>query len=201
MLHEHTSDGLICQHHSTPLQLERVFYMLQNRQIHQDSKYAIQTQEPLTLRWKSYQVPSQTWVMIQKMRRMTVCVILFRYNQYQSFHLFGVLILIKQEPCFVPASILKGLVCHVFIWRVLLNYVMRLLYLVPTLQNFLDLHTMTLLSIGGAATCIMPTDLQHHRTLLRNITCWQWIQLKVPKWDAMYHSSWKYMMHNKICLQ
>jgi hypothetical protein len=40
-------------------------------------------------------------------------------------------------------------------------------------QNFLDLHTMTLQSVGGAATCIMPTNLQHHHTLFRNITCWQ----------------------------
>ncbi len=145
--------------------------LFQNRQRHQDSKYAIPIQEPLTLRSKSYQVPSQTWVMIQKMRRMTVCVILFRYHQYQSFHVFGVLILIKPEPCFVPASNLKGSVCRVFIWRVLLNYVMRLLCLVPTLQNFLDLHTMTLRSVGGAATCIMPTNLQHRRISLRNITC------------------------------
>ncbi len=142
-----------------------------NRQRHQDSKYAIQTQEPLTLRSKSYQVPSQTWVRIQKMRRMTVCVILFCYHQYQSFHAFGVLLLIKLEPCFVPSSILKGLVCRVFIWHVLLNCVMRLLCLVLTLQNFLDLHTMTLRSIGGAATCIIPTNLQHYRILLRNITC------------------------------
>jgi hypothetical protein len=96
------------------------------------------------------------------MRKMTVCVILFGYHQYQSFHIFKVLLLIKPEPCFVPASILKGLVCCVFIWYVLLNCVMRLLCLVLTLQNFLDLHTMTLRSIGGAATCIMPTNLQHH---------------------------------------
>jgi hypothetical protein len=39
--------------------------------------------------------------------------------------------------------------------------------------NFLDLHTMTLLSIGGVATCIIPTNLKHHHTLFRNITCWQ----------------------------
>jgi hypothetical protein len=38
-------------------------------------------------------------------------------------------------------------------------------------SNLLDLHTMTLRSVGGAATCIMPTDLQHHCTFLRNITC------------------------------
>ncbi len=142
-----------------------------NRQRHKDSKYAIRTQEPLTLRSKSFQVPSQIWVMLQKMRRMAVYVILFCYHQYQSFHGFGVLLLIKPEPCFVPASILKGLVCRVFIPRALLNCVMRLLCLVLTLQNFLDLHTMTLRSVGGAATCIMPTNLQHHRTLLRNITC------------------------------
>jgi hypothetical protein len=71
----------------------------------------------------------------------------------------------------VHASILKGLVCHVFIWLVLLHCVMTPLCLVVTPQNLLDLHTMTLCSVGGAATCIMSTDLQHHHTLLRNITC------------------------------
>jgi hypothetical protein len=147
--------------------------LFQNRQRHQDSKYAIQTQEPVALRSKNYQVPSQTWVMIQKMRRMTVYVILFRYHQYQFFHVFRVLLLIKPEPCFVPARILKGLVRRVFIWHVLLNCVIRLLCLVLTLQNFLDLHTMTLRSVGGVATCIMLTDLQHHCTLLKNITCYQ----------------------------
>jgi hypothetical protein len=40
-------------------------------------------------------------------------------------------------------------------------------------QNFLDLHMMILRSVVGVATCIMPTNLQHHHTLLRNITCWQ----------------------------
>jgi hypothetical protein len=93
------------------------------------------------------------------------------YHQYQSFHVFRVSPLIKLEPCFVPASIFKGLVCHVFIWCVLLNCDMRLLCLVLTLQNFLDLHTMTLRSVGGAATCVMLTNFQHHHTLLRNITC------------------------------
>jgi hypothetical protein len=34
---------------------------------------------------------------------------------HQSFHVFGVLLLIKPEPCSVHASILKGWVCRVFI--------------------------------------------------------------------------------------
>ncbi len=93
------------------------------------------------------------------------------HTQYQSFHVLGVLLLMTPELCFVPAYILKGLVCRVFTWRVLLNCVMKLLCLVFTLQNSQDLHTMTLWSVGGAATWIMPTDLQHHRTLSRNITC------------------------------
>ena len=101
---------------------------------------------------------------------MTVCVILFCYHQYQSFHVLGVLLLMKPEPCFVPANILKGLVCHVFIWCVLQNCVMKVLCLVVTFQNFQEIHTMTLWSIGGAATCIMRTNLQHHCTLSRNIT-------------------------------
>jgi hypothetical protein len=42
---------------------------------------------------------------------MAVWVIMFSFHQYQSFHIFEVLMLIKPEPCFVPASILKGLVC------------------------------------------------------------------------------------------
>ncbi len=87
------------------------------------------------------------------------------------FHVFGVLLLLKPEPCFVPASILKRLVCRVFIWLVLLHCVMTSLCLLLIPQNLLDLHTMTLWSVGGAATCIMPTNLQHHCTLLRNITC------------------------------
>ncbi len=95
----------------------------------------------------------------------------FSFHHYQSFHVFGVLLLIKLEPCFVPASISKGFVCHVFIWIVLLHCVMTPLCLLLIPQNWLDLHTMTLRSIGGAATCIMPTNLQHHHTLLRNITC------------------------------
>ncbi len=71
---------------------------------------------------------------------------------------------------FCSCNILKGLVCRVFIWLVLLHCVMTHLCLLLIPQNSLDLHTMTLRSIGGAATCIMPTDLQHIHTLLRNIT-------------------------------
>ncbi len=82
---------------------------------------------------------------------------------------------------YICASILKGLVCHVFIWLVLLVCVMTCLCLILIPQNLLNLHTMILQSVGGAATCIMPTDLQHHCTFLRNIICWQLIQLKVQK--------------------
>ena len=141
-----------------------------DRRRHQYFKYVMQRQELKTWLWKSYQVPSLTWVMIQKRRRMTAWVMMLSFNQYQSFHVIGVLLLIKPEPCYVPASILKGLVCHVFIWLVLRHYVMTRLCLILIPQNFPDLHTMTLWSVGGTATCIMPTDLQHHCTFLRNIT-------------------------------
>ncbi len=99
------------------------------------------------------------------MRQLTVFVILFLFHQYQSFHVFGVLLLIKPETFSVHASISKGWVCRMFILRVLQNCVMKQKSLDPLLQHFVDLHTMTLLSVGGVATCIMPTDLQHHRTL------------------------------------
>jgi hypothetical protein len=45
------------------------------------------------------------------------------------------------------------------------NCVMKQKSLDPLLHHFLVSHTMTLWSVGGVATCIMPTDLQHHHTL------------------------------------
>ena len=99
-------------------------HSFQDRQIHQHFKYAIQRQELTT----SYQVPSLTWVMMQTRRRITVWVIMLSFHPYPSFHVFRVLLLIKPVPCFVPASILKGLVCHVFIWLVLQDYVMTHLF-------------------------------------------------------------------------
>ncbi len=121
MLHRHTRNGQIYQHHSTPLQLDRVFYkeycqeliiirqnLFQDRQRHQHFKYVIGRQGMKTWLSMSYQVPSAGLIMIQTRRRMTVWVIMFSFHPCQFFHVFAVLLLIKPVPCYVPASILKG---------------------------------------------------------------------------------------------
>ncbi len=146
--------------------------MFQGKLRYQYFKYVIQRQQLKTWLGKSYQLPSVGLVMIQTRRRRTVWVIIFSFHPYHFLRICSVIV--DRTGTMLCSCKHFERIGLPGIWLVLLHCViMKCLGWIIIVLNLLDLHTMTLLSIGGVATCIMPTDLHHHSTLYRNITCWQ----------------------------